>query len=389
MVGSVNWNSADSYTERTTCRLCGSTDLALALDLGRTPLANELDGTELFPLAVNRCKECEHHQLSIVVKAERLWGPSYPYRSGTSPVFRAHLEKLAQEIAWMRPGSSVLEIGSNDGTLLDMLNARGLKALGIDPSAPERPDTLRESWPPTRMADVVGSDKPNVIVALNVFAHVDDLGAFTDAVREALAPDGVFIVEVGYLPTMVERGVFDTIYHEHLSYHSIGPLQDFFERRGMRITQAELNESQGGSVRLHVVNGEPEWPEWTFHENVRIERLNSSIARSRRRLRREMRGYRFAGFGCPAKFATLGHALHIGEVLELAAMFDDNPAKVGRRAPGTNITIQHTGDLVSWTAANPSVPLVLFSWNFASEIIPRLRNLGYTGEIINPMGDQF
>jgi SAM-dependent methyltransferase len=237
----------------TQCRLCDSLSLTKVLELPDTPLANELGGTELFPLAVNRCDDCEHHQLSIAVKPERLWGPSYPYQSGTSPVFRAHLEKLADEVSALKPGGRVLEIASNDGTLCQMLYDRGLRPTGVDPSAlPDRCGLyLQAAWPHPDVLNMTGTGL-DVIIALNVFAHVDDLHGFTAAVKEALASDGVFIVEVGDLEQVIERGHFDVIYAEHLSYHHEAPLHPFFARHGLRITNVQRNMSQGGSMRLYV-----------------------------------------------------------------------------------------------------------------------------------------
>ena len=241
-------------TIRTTCRLCDSGRLTEALNLGETPLANELDGTELFPLVVMRCDDCEHHQLSIAVHPERLWGPGYPYQSATSPVFRAHLERLADEVSALKPGGRVLEIASNDGTLVDMLTERELSACGMDPSGPR--DHLRSlwpvSWPPREGHPWKLYGSQDVIIALNVFAHVDDLHGFTAAVKDAIAPGGVFIIEVGDLEQVIANGHFDVIYLEHLSMHHEAPLHPFFARHGLKIAKTQRNKSQGGSLRLYV-----------------------------------------------------------------------------------------------------------------------------------------
>lgn len=244
------------YRDVTACRLCDSTDLTLALDLGETPLANELDGTELFPLKVNRCGSCGHHQLSIAVSPERLWGPHYPYQSGTSPVFRKHLEALADEVAALKPGGKVLEIASNDGTLVELIRELDLEVWGVDPSAREDvAGTLARAWPvPLCSLPLRRGEGFDIILALNVFAHVDDLHGFTAAVKEALAPDGVFIVEVGDFEQVIERGSFDTVYAEHLSYHHEAPLRPFFARHGLQIAKSSRNGSQGGTLRCYVTH---------------------------------------------------------------------------------------------------------------------------------------
>lgn len=365
------------------CRLCNSQKLAAALDLGETPLANELDGTELFPLVVMRCEDCGHHQLSIAVNPERLWGKNYPYQSGTSPVFRKHLEALADEVATLKPGGRVLEIASNDGTLCAMLASRNLEALGIDPSGPQQftePELVRAAWP-CPLDAYWSAEKADIILALNVFAHVDDLHSFTAAVKEALAPDGVFIVEVGYLGSP-QKAIWDTIYHEHLSYHDLTSLWPFFVRHGLAIDSFSFNESQGDSVRIYVKHtGQttakgPSVDGWSEGFSQLAWR-HSRIDDTRDALRSTMTGH-VSGFGCPAKAVTL--AFVTGITSQLQEIFDDNPLKCGRDMPGTSIPIVPTDQLL---VSNPNT-LILFSWNFADEIIPRLRGMGYRGRIVVP-----
>jgi len=369
------------YRKVIVCRLCDSPNLSTVLDIGETPLANELDGTELFPLVVMRCGDCEHHQLSIAVNPERLWGPKYPYQSGTSPVFRAHLEKLADEVAALKPGGSYLEIASNDGTLVRMLDSRTTGAvLGIDPSGPEDALCTQESWPIRKPQSVIPGAF-DVILALNVFAHVDDLHSFTAAVKEALAPDGVFIVEVGYLPDVIERGLFDVVYHEHFSYHTVAPLRRFFARHDLVISRCLRIDSQGGSVRLYVEHAGKEYVDEPRDEERDISKLRERITLTRAGLSIALEGMTsIAGYGCPAKLTTLSYACKIPD---LVCVFDDNPLKVGHKTPGSGWPIVPTSELLE---RNPDA-LILFSWNFASEIIPRLRAMGYKGRIVTPLPD--
>lgn len=377
------------FTIRTTCRLCGSANLTEVLNLGETPLANELDGSELFPLVMNRCDDCEHHQLSIAVGESRLWGPSYPYQSGTSPVFKAHLEKLADEVGQLvKPGATVFEIGSNDGTLCRMLSASGLRAKGTDPSGPvESTDTpylrlWREPWP--RPETVNGM---SCILALNVFAHVDDLNAFTSAVKQALAPGGTFIVEVGYLLDVIERGHFDTIYHEHLSYHHVRPLAAFFERHGLRIEKVQHIDSQGGSIRVYVRHAdEVPWYD-AKGEDVPDVRILRAMIDTRAPAMVEAfgkltkRDERICGYGAPAKLTTFTYALGLQE-LPLDCIGEDNPLKVGRATPGTHVPIVSVSEMLE---RKPDT-IIVFAWNFFDAIRDKLRALGFKGGIIDPIG---
>ena len=376
------------YRNVTACRLCDSEQLVEALNLGETPLANELDGAELFPLVVNRCESCGHHQLSIAVSPERLWGPNYPYQSGTSPVFRKHLEALADEVAAMKPGGRVLEIASNDGTLVEALGKRGVVAMGVDPSGPD--DDARMlwslSWPPPD-STWYGSVRFDCILALNVFAHVDDLHGFTAAVKEALAPDGVFIVEVGYLPLQIERGQFDTMYHEHLSYHSIDPLFGFFLRHGLVIDRAEFNESQGGTLRLYLRHKEEAIGDRVVDSlqpdfGMLGSRINMRGAALRLALHTLAEcGEKVAIYGAPAKLTTFMYAMGLtGFPFDCVA--EDNPRKVGRTTPGMHIPIVTVEEMLS---RKPDT-IIVAAWNFYDDIAAKLRRLGFNGRIIKPMG---
>lgn len=383
------------YRTVTACRLCDSTQLVQALDLGETPLANELDGTELFPLVVNRCADCGHHQLSIAVNAERLWGPSYPYQSGTSPVFRAHLERLADEVAALKPGGRVLEIGSNDGTLLDMMLARKLSILGVDPScqsgwtATGSPQ-FEGPWPLGKNAKslleaLMGAPTFDVILALNVFAHVDDLHGFTAAVKEALAPDGVFIVEVGDQQAVTRRGHFDTVYHEHMSYHDAWSLEPFFRRHGLRIVETHRNSSQGGTLRLFLGHADASSETGPNHAASMASLrpvIDSRAAALRKALNKLFqRDEMVCIYGAPAKLTTLLYATGL-QSMPFNCVGEDNPRKVGRTTPGNHIPIVSVEDML---AREPDAILVA-AWNFFDDIRDKLRRLGFAGDIINPMG---
>lgn len=376
------------YTIRDTCRLCDSRDLTEVLNLGQTPLANSLDSTELFPLVVMRCGACGHHQLSIAVHPDKLWGPGYVYQSGTSPVFRKHLEALADEVAALKPGGRVLEIASNDGTLVKMLADRDLRASGIDPSGPEGNGSNcyyleRASWPPASRS--VGAF--DIILALNVFAHVDDLHSFTAAVKEALAPDGVFIVEVGSFMAVAHRGHFDTIYHEHMSYHTLEPLHRFFMKHGLGIDYAENVESQGGSMRVYVKH-ESQARMFGVHScDPDVDNLSLTMRGRGQALREALnklfhRGEMVCIYGAPAKLTTLLYATGLQD-MPFNCVFDDNPRKIGRTTPGMHLPIVSSEELMQ---RNPDT-LVVSSWNFFEDIKQKVRAMGFKGGLINPMGE--
>jgi SAM-dependent methyltransferase len=391
------------YTVRRTCRLCGG-ELELLLLLPDTPLANEYprrrgDWQEKFPLYLSQCCDCRHVQMPVQVSPERLFS-DYQYQSGTSPVFRAHLEELAVRVTRLLGGTDkrILEIGSNDGTLLRALADCGHYPLGIEPArnlanAASRAGlpTLCRFWP-----DFTGEKPPgeqDAVIALNVYAHVADMDGFTAAVKRVLKRGGWFIFEVGYLRDVVERGHFDVIYHEHLDYHQLRSLDPFLRRHGLYLRDVERNESQGGTIRCFASTEDGEQSEslkrllaeekvalnqealfnfWVDTRTARDEIAQAIYTASQRGP--------VDGYGCPAKLTTLAYACGLGQH-RIRRIYEDNSLKVGRYTPGTHIPIVGTEKLYR----APPETLVIFAWNFAEDIMRRCRENGFDGTFIVPM----
>lgn len=374
------------YHIRPDCRLCGG-GYHEVLRLPDTPLANEyLDTAEAslaqdrFPLYLVECDECGHFQLPVVVNPERLFR-NYAYQSGTSPVFREHLKKLAQDTN-PGPGELVVDIASNDGSLLKEYKKLGCRVLGVDPaknlaekaSAYGIP-TMPEFFTGRLTAEAIRLKwgKAKLITALNVMAHVDDLHGIIEGVKGLLADDGMFVFEVGYFPEVCRLGLFDTIYHEHLSYHTIEPLRRFFESHGMFMNAYECVDSQGGSLRGYVRNTDPLPVAWV-NDKPDVANLKLKVDTLRWALERRRS---VAVFGCPAKLTTFSEAIG----MRVTWAFDENPLKVGRHVPGTLSQIYPAQDLLSCEFDD----LLISSWNFADDIMQRLRAQGYKGRFVVPL----
>jgi len=382
---------------RRNCRLCGSTDLVKVLSFGETPLANaylssaDLEKPELFaPLVVNACNACKLVQLRDVVDPKVLFS-NYLYVSGTSPVFVAHFADYAKTVVerfGLGGDSLVVDIGSNDGVLLAHFKTLGTKILGIDPAqniAAEATKngilTIPEFFTPEtarRVADEKG--KASIITANNVFAHTDDVIGFVESVKELLAPEGVFIFENQYLKDLIEKNLFDMIYHEHLCYYHLTPLVPFFQQRGLRVFDVEHVPTHGGSIRVYVG-----WNDGPHKTSERVERMLSeegalnevstyhvfskridAIGKKLCSLLGDFhrQGKRIVGYGAPAKATTLCYALGIdGKTLEY--IVDDSPLKQGLYMPGTHIPIKPSDTLYT---DKPDYCLIL-AWNFADSII--------------------
>ena len=229
------------------CRACGSRDLETILTLGKSPLANsflkknDLNKKELYvSLTLLFCKGCNLVQLSHIVNPDIMF-KNYLYVSSTSNVFIKHFEFFAKDVKKslkLKKDNLVVDIGSNDGILLKPFQKLGLRVLGVDPAKNVASiankngiKTICDYFNPKTAKFIVENyGKPKVITAANVFAHTDNWEELTKAVKIALSDDGVFIIEAPYLVDFVEKNLFDTIYHEHLSYISIRPLMKYFDK---------------------------------------------------------------------------------------------------------------------------------------------------------------
>jgi SAM-dependent methyltransferase len=390
-----------SCRRRPDCRLCGSDDLADALKLTPTPLANafvsqsDLGAVDpVYPLEVALCRACGHAQLRHVVDPGALF-ENYLYVSGTSPAFVRHFEDYANDLARRyrpRPGALVVDVGSNDGTLLRFFKALGYRVLGIDPAkaiAKEATEAGIETLPAfltEELAQRIAGERGRcaLVTANNVFAHVDDLAGFLRAIRALLAPDGLFAFEVSYLADVYEKCLFDTIYHEHLDYHTVAPLVAFFARESMQLVHVGRVPTHGGSIRgIAQLDGGARPVERSIAELTSLEarlglRREATFAEFSRRIeavklelasllgRLKSEGARIAGFGAPAKATTLMYHLGLGPGI-IDFIVDDSPYKQGLYTPGMHIPVLPASEI---SARKPGV-LVVLAWNFADSIIAK------------------
>lgn len=386
---------------RADCRLCGGRDLDLVLKLAPTPPANAFvspkdakKAQRAFPLDVHFCRSCGHVQLLDVVDPSLLF-EDYVYVSGTSPVFVEHFERYAHDVIvrYIPPsGSLVVDVGSNDGTLLSFFRKKGFKVLGVDPAKKIAADatnrgieTLCAFFTPELARKLRQERGPaSIVTANNVFAHADDLRGIAEGARELLADDGVFVFEVSYLLDVFEKTLFDTIYHEHLAYHSVAPLEKFFASLGLELIEALRVDSHGGSLRGVVQKkGGPrkrgasvdrrleeerkaglDKPETLKAFARQIDARKKELTQLLTKLKKE--GKRVAGFGAPAKATTLMH--HFGLSADaLEFVVDDSPLKQGLLTPGLHVPVVASSELYK---SKPDYVLIL-AWNFAAPIMAK------------------
>lgn len=379
------------------CRICRTGLPAAALKLGDMPLANEFVESaqappqEAFGLSVARCGSCGLWQLDRVIPPERLYR-HYIYVSSTSVTVGRHAQRLAAE---MIPGyelgsrSLVMEIASNDGTVLQAFHARGIPVLGIEPArniaslARAKGLETRDEFFSLALARQLKSEgrQARLILARHVCAHVDDIVGFLQGVAEILEPGGVFVAEFPYLGDLVENLEFDTIYHEHLSYFSVASFGAACERAGLEIFDVERIRLHGGSVLVHaarrgaarppserlrvllaeeqasLLNGSRTLPDFAHRLTQWKEEMGRLVAEIKEQ------GGRLAGYGAAAKANTLLN--YVPDVAaSLECVLDLNPWKQGQWTPGTRRPVRPPE---YWKSFRPT-HLLLLAWNFQEEI---------------------
>lgn len=408
--------SSQGYYFRDSCRLCNGKALQRVIELSPTPPGNDfVEAAErdvpqaFYPLEVYFCNDCAHVQLGHVVDPEILYRRNYSYVSATSPVFVAHLRDYAawvQKAYALAPQSLVVDIGSNDGTALSFFKEAGYRVVGVDP-ATEIAQLARDRGIDT-VCEFFGSEHASgwrdeygpaqLVTSHNACAHIDNLRDVVEGVKLWLADDGLFVIEVGYLLDVYENAWFDTIYHEHLDYHSFAPLVAFFSKLEMQVIDVQRVSPQGGSIRVITQRsgGSREVRKsvselMALEKRVGLDRAETFAAFDERinvvkqQLRELVNGLKsegksIAGYGAPTKATTLLTHFELGSVLDF--LVDDNPLKQGLFSPGHHIPVVTAEEMYE---RRPDYVLIL-AWNFAESIMQqhqRYRDQG--GSFILPM----
>ena len=384
------------------CRLCGATLARVFCDLGKSPLANSYLSEEdlgvmepFYPLRARVCDECLLVQLEQFETPEAIFS-DYAYMSSYSTSWLEHSRALAEAVVdrfGLGPEDLVIELASNDGYLLRYFAERDVRVLGVEPAAnvaaiaQERGIPTRVEFFGERGARALRAQAAaDVVLGLNVLAHVPDLNDFVAGIAVVLAADGVAVLEFPHLLRLIEELQFDTIYHEHFSYFSLLTARRALDRQGLEVFDVEELPSHGGSLRLFVqhlsVGGRERSPrvdelarreeESGMHSidghlgfSERVERDKRAILTFLIGLREE--GLRVAGYGAPAKGNTMLNYCGVGpELIEFTV--DLNPHKQGLYLPGSEIPIRAPEAIAE---TRPDVVLIL-PWNIAPEIVEQL-----------------
>jgi len=336
------------------------------------------------------------------VPPEILYQRDYPYESSTTAAGRLHFSAFAEAVSkafGLGSADLAVDIGSNVGVLLAGFQRMGLRVRGVDPApniakiAEERGvPTLTGFFSPEIAREIVREEgHASVVTATNVFAHIDDLNRFAEAIELLLTDDGVLVIEAPYLLNLLRDLEYDTIYHEHLSYLSVQPLVSFFARFSMEVFDVQQVDIHGGSMRVFVSRAgrrpvSPTVRQMVEHENTdgvhdieRLRRFAADVASNRDELRSLLYGLKAQGVtlalvSAPAKGMTLLNYCGFCFFM-FAAATEKSLLKIGRCTPGGQIPVVPDDELLE---RRPDYALLL-AWNFAAEIISNLRSYADAG----------
>jgi SAM-dependent methyltransferase len=388
----------DAVSRRDTCRLCGSAAVERVVQLEPIPLSENYaadralaTGRPRYPVDVYMCADCGHVQHLDVIDPAVLWD-SYTYYSGNAKGMPEHFRQMADQMlarAAPPPGALVVDIGSNDGSLLRPFQQKGFRVLGIDPATEVARKANADGIP--TIPELMSRDlarriraehgPAHIVAAFNVFAHADDLGEMVDCVRELLAPDGLFTFEAQYLLDIIDGVLIATIFHEHMSHHSAKPLIPFLDRHGLQMIAAERAPIQHGSLigTVQLAGGarpiEASVAELVALEDARgldriatLKAFDAEIQLLRQRTAElvaglKAAGHRIAGYGAARSGPTL--ILQLGLTGALDFIVDDHPQKVGKFETGDGIPVVPTAELLT---RHPDYCVIL-AWVHAQKII--------------------
>jgi C-methyltransferase-like protein/putative zinc binding protein/methyltransferase family protein len=383
----------------TACRLCSSPHLLPVLDLGDQALTGvfplpEDPPVSVGPLMLVWCRACTLLQLAHSHEPSEMYGENYGYRSGLNRAMANHLARKAaglEALVGLASNDVVLDIGSNDGTLLASYSTPSLRRIGIDPTAarfaehyPDDVEIVADFFSAERFRDV-SSDPAKVITSIAMFYDLEDPVAFARDVRDCLAPGGVWHFEQSYMPSMLRSTAYDTVCHEHLEYYSLATISLVLERAGLELIDVRFNKVNGGSFAVTAARPGSGIPRsrtligWFVSQEERIglhtpgpfRRFEERVYEHRTDLVELIRMLRRSGasvFGYGA--STKGNVLlqFCGFTPDdIEAIAEVNPDKFGHVTPGSQIPIVSEEEM---RARHPDY-LVVFPWHFRDGIVER------------------
>lgn len=396
------------------CQICGSEKLDTVLSLGYMPPVNQMvpigqvpRQQPWFPTNLLHCRNCDLVQLGLAVDPVIIFPPEYPYTSGTTKLLRDNFADLYAEsskLLGLKADDLIVDIGSNDGTLISNFQKGGHRILGIEPTdvskiANDRGiPTIQRYFGLDTAKEVKAKHGPaSVITAANCFAHIEDVHAIVDGIVEMLKPDGVFISESHYLIPLLDTLQYDTVYHEHLRYYSLASLKHLLEMHDLEVFHARPIPSHGGSIRVYAARKGAHPVQDSVRKMLSHEPRGEAMAKRLADFRRDVvlsklrlmamlrdlkeKGARIAGISAPSRASTMVNYVGLDEGIIDYVVEIQGSLKIGKCMPGTAIPVVDEAKLFE---DQPDCA-VIFSWHIAEELAPKLKAKGFKGQLITPL----
>ena len=399
------------------CQICNSNKLNLILDLGHQPLCDSLLTNEMlnqpemtFPLRMFWCEDCSLAQLDYCVDGSTVYHPEYPYRTGITKELVEYLQTMSKSLISkynLDESDLVVDLGSNDGTLLTGFKEFGAKVIGVEPTniakiANQNGIETMQDFFTVNLANKIKNenDKASLVLATNMFAHMATIGEVISGIEKLLKDDGVFVFENHYLLDVIEGGQFDTIYHEHLRTYSLKSLIKLFSYYNFTITDVERGSRYGGNIRVHVTKGKnrPVSESVTSLLNLEEElglnnletykKFSDRVKKAKKDflnfiINIKKDGKTIVANSCPGRSVTLLN--YYGVDSDLIPYIAEQPTslKLGMFLPGKQIPIVNNEILLK---DQPDY-VILLAWHYAEPIMEQLKARGLKSNFIIPLPD--
>lgn len=397
----------------THCQICGNTRLAMVLDYGHHPVLQEYLTKEdltkpetMYPLRLVFCSRCGLSQLDYVIDPKLVFMPAYPYRTGLTNMLVRNFDSLAQtlkESGYYKENDLVVDIGSNDGTLLRQFKNRGARVIGIEPTNVAKiatkngVPTLQHYFNAKSVKAIKKSGKPRIVTATNVFAHINDVSSLIRNIKALMNKDSMFVSESQYLRDIIEKIEFDTVYNEHLRYYGLKPLDYLFAHNGMSLIDAERITAAGGSIRVYAKLGKhpmsarakallAEEKKLGLYDLSTLRQFGERVIAAKHAflallIKCKQEGTRIVGITSAGRSNILLGFTRIDDTLISYTVEKKGSPKIGLYTPGTHILVDDEERLLR---EQPEYAAVL-SWHIGEELMEKLRKMGYKGKFILPL----
>lgn len=399
------------------CQVCNSSKLNLILDLGHQPLCDSLLTKEMlnqpettYPLRMFWCEECSLVQIDYCVEGSIVYHPNYPYRTGVTKELVEYQNSISKSLIKkynLKHDDLVVDLGSNDGTLLRGFKEHGIKVVGVEPTniakiANQNGIETVQKFFTMDLANEIKNKygKASLIIATNMFAHMATIGEVVSGVEILLKDDGVFVFENHYLMDVIQGGQFDTIYHEHLRTYSLKSLVKLFSYYNFTITDVERGSRYGGNIRVHVTKGKnrPVSENVTallnleersgLHKLETYRKFSDRVKKAKKDFmnflfKTKEDGKTIVANSCPGRCVTLLN--YYGVDVDLIPYITEQPTslKLGMFLPGKQIPVVNNEILIK---EQPDY-VILLAWHYAEPIIEQLKARGLKSNFVIPLPD--